>query len=321
MHTLDELGQLFSERFSVNHFPDEPHGLYEPNNYFLSIGGKRIRPLLVLMANELFGDIHEDSWKVATALELMHNFTLIHDDIMDDAPVRRGKATVHELYGASTAILAGDVMLIRAYQYLNQIDISYLRVINEIFNLTSTEICEGQQYDMAFEERSDVSLDEYFKMISLKTSVLLAASLKMGSIIGGASVRNQEHLYQFGLNLGIAFQIQDDYLDCFGDPEKFGKMIGGDIKKNKKTFLAIHLQNVADNTEKQELLQLQSATEQLKVERTLAIMRNNGVDKWAWNLKQEYFNKAMYHLEEIAVIATRKEELKYLAEFLISREH
>ena len=178
------------------------------------------------MGNELFDEIHPDSFELATAIELFHNFTLIHDDIMDEAPLRRGMETVHMKYGLSTALLAGDVMLIKAYDYLNKIQPQYLHRIIHLFNKTAREVCEGQQMDMDFEQSSSVSLDDYINMISLKTSVLLAASLEMGAIIGGASEGNCKHLYEFGKNLGIAFQVQDDYLDAFGDPEKFGKDVG-----------------------------------------------------------------------------------------------
>lgn len=321
MHSLEELGQLFLDRFSVDHFPASPASLYDPNRYFLSLGGKRIRPLLVVMGNELFDEIVPDAWAVATAIELFHNFSLIHDDIMDDAALRRGRETVHHKYGSNTALLAGDVMLVKAYDYLITIKPEYAAAIIGLFNRTAAEVCEGQQLDMDFEKRNDVSLDDYLHMIQLKTSVLLAASLKMGAIIGGASKRNQDHIYAFGLNLGIAFQIQDDYLDAFGDPTKFGKEVGGDIRQNKKTFLAIHTLEVANEAQRLELQALAANNPADKVEKTLAIMKDCGVDNWAWQLKQQYFEKALFHLEEIAVVSSRKQALSELAQFLIQRDH
>jgi geranylgeranyl diphosphate synthase type II len=321
MHSLDELSQLFTEKFAVDHFPLTPSSLYEPNRYFLNLGGKRIRPLLVLMGNELVDDIHDDSWLVATAVELFHNFSLIHDDIMDEAPLRRGQETVHSKYGPNTALLAGDVMLVKAYDYLINVKQDYAKQIITLFNRTAAEVCEGQQIDMDFEKRPDVSLDEYLHMIQLKTSVLLAASLKMGSIIGGASRYNQDHLYQFGLNLGTAFQVQDDYLDAFGDPLKFGKEVGGDIRQNKKTFLAIHTWEVAEKSQRARLSELALSNDASKVSEVLAIMKECGVDEWARQLKEEYYKKAMFHLEEIAVMSKRKVALSELAQFLLQREH
>src|SRR5215471_10959083 len=232
MHSFEELSAEFKKKFEVNHFPELPATLYDSCDYFLGIGGKRIRPVMCLMGNELFDEINPDTWQVATAIELFHNFTLIHDDIMDKAPLRRGSETVHAKFGESTALLAGDVMLVVAYDYLNKIENTYIHSVISLFNKTAKEVCEGQQLDMDFERAEDVGLGDYLHMIELKTSVLLAASLKLGSILGGASQRNQNLLYEFGKKLGIAFQIQDDYLDAFGDPKKFGKQTGGDIKSN-----------------------------------------------------------------------------------------
>src|SRR5574343_937155 len=245
MFSFKDLSAAFSQRFNHSQFPSTPASLYEPCNYFLTIGGKRIRPILVLMGNELVDDIKEDAWHAAFAIELFHNFTLIHDDIMDAAALRRGMQTVHHKYGQNTAILAGDVMLVTAYEYLNLLHRDVSRPVTALFNKTAAEVCEGQQLDIDFEQQPDVQLEAYIEMIRLKTSVLIAAALKMGAIIGGAGKGNQEHLYAFGENLGSAFQVQDDYLDAFGDPEKFGKEVGGDIRQNKKTFLAIHTMEVA----------------------------------------------------------------------------
>jgi geranylgeranyl diphosphate synthase, type II len=321
MHTFEELSKLFTERFSNEHFPDEPKSLYEPNRYFLQLGGKRIRPVLCLMGNELFDEITADAWHVATAIELFHNFTLVHDDIMDNAPLRRGMPTIHEKYGESTALLAGDVMLVTAYDYLNKISIKNLSSIIGLFNKTAREVCEGQQLDMDFEKSDTVGFEEYLNMINLKTSVLLAASLKMGAILGGALERNQNLIYEFGRKLGLAFQVQDDYLDAFGDPEKFGKQVGGDIKANKKTFLWIHALETASNQQKQELEQLLKTNDEAKVERVLSIFKDCKVDEWARELKEKYMQEAFAHLEDIAVLSRRKEPLKQLALYLIQREN
>ncbi len=321
MHKFEELVIGFKKKFEVRHFPQEPASLYDPGEYFLGLGGKRIRPVMCLMGNELFADIGDDAYNVAIAIELFHNFTLVHDDIMDAAPLRRGMQTVHTKYNASTALLTGDVMMIVAYDYLNKISTQYLHRILNLFNRTAKEVCEGQQMDMDFEKQEDVSPADYIKMIELKTSVLLAASLQMGAILGGASEGNCGHLYQFGENLGIAFQIQDDYLDAFGDPAKFGKDVGGDIRQNKKTFLLIHALEVADEEQKMQLLQLMQDNPADKVEKVLDIFKVCNVAEWAKQLKQLYLDKALFHLEEVAVLSARKKPLKELAAFLIQREY
>jgi geranylgeranyl diphosphate synthase type II len=321
MHTFEELSKQFVEKFEVEHFPATPATLYDPNRYFLQLGGKRVRPISCVMGNELFETINNDAWPVANAIELFHNFTLIHDDIMDNAPLRRGMQTVHEKYGHSTALLAGDVMLVRAYDYLNTISTTYLKRIIYLFNKTAKEVCEGQQLDMDFEKQKDVPFDAYLHMINLKTSVLLAASLQMGAILGGASERNQQLIYEFGRKLGLAFQVQDDYLDAFGDPEKFGKQIGGDIKANKKTFLLIHALQEASDNDKASLAELLNSHRDDKVQLVLEVYKNCKVDEWATSLKENFLKEALAHLEDIAVVSKRKEPLKQLALFLIQREH
>lgn len=320
MYSFKELVTKFSEGFAATHFSNEPASLYNPCNYFLTIGGKRIRPILCLMGNELFNEIDNDAYQLATAVELFHNFTLIHDDIMDAAALRRGMETVHTKYNPNTAILAGDVMMIRSYEYINKMNGPYLQRILRIFNTTAKEVCEGQQLDMDFEKQVDVNLDQYINMITLKTSVLLAASLEMGAIIGGASEGNCRHLYEFGKNLGIAFQIQDDYLDAFGDPEKFGKEVGGDIRQNKKTFLLLHTLEVAPEEQRKQLFQLMKDQSTDKVQKVLAIYKACGVDAWANTLKEHYLTIALKHLEDIAVVSLRKKPLKELADFLIQRD-
>lgn len=321
MQTFEQLSIQFTEYFKQEHFPKEPASLYDPNRYFLELGGKRVRPILCLMGNELFDNILPDAWNVSTAIELFHNFTLVHDDIMDRAPLRRGMKTVHEQYGESTALLSGDVMLVMAYEYLRKVSPKYLVRILGIFNKTAREVCEGQQIDMDFEKRDNVGFEEYENMISLKTSVLLAASLQMGAILGGASERNQQLLYEFGRKVGLAFQVQDDYLDAYGDPQKFGKQVGGDIKSNKKTFLLIRALEAANPAQNEKLQQLLSSDGEGKVSEVLDIFNQCGVDDWARHLKESYMQQALEHLEDVAVVTARKEPLKELAFYLLQREH
>lgn len=320
MHSFEDLSRQFTEQFNKDHFPQQPSSLYEPNRYFLQLGGKRIRPVLALMGNELFDEINKDAWHVATAIELFHNFTLIHDDIMDKAPLRRGMQTVHEKFGSNTALLAGDVMLVAAYDHLNKISGKYIFSIINLFNKTAREVCEGQQLDMDFESTTAIQYYQYLKMINLKTSVLLAASLKMGSIIGGAGERNQNLIYEFGRKIGLAFQVQDDYLDVFGNPAKFGKQVGGDIKANKKTFLLIHALETASAEEKKKIEDLMKGNNAGKVEAMISIFKNCRVDEWAKELREKYLQEAFTHLDDIAVLSKRKEALKELAVFLIQRD-
>jgi len=320
MHDFKELVAEFGTRFGVAQFPAAPASLYEPGEYFLSIGGKRIRPILCVLGNELFSEITEDAWSLATAIELFHNFTLIHDDMMDAAALRRSMQTVHTKYGDNTALLTGDVMLIRAYEKLQTINPAYLPKILSLFNTTAREVCEGQQLDMDFEKMPSVTLDAYIHMITLKTSVLLAASLEMGAILGGATPGNCKHLYEFGKNLGIAFQIQDDYLDAFGDPEKFGKEVGGDIRQNKKTFLLLYALEVATPDQRAKLNSLLASNGPDKVPQVMDIFKACNVDAWSIELKEKYLQMALANLEDIAVTSTRKTALLSLANYLMQRE-
>ncbi|GAO44591.1 polyprenyl synthetase family protein [Flavihumibacter petaseus] len=321
MHSFDELLLAFSEHFKQSHFPAGTPTLYGPANYFLEMGGKRIRPVCVLMGNELFDTILPDSWMVATAIELFHNFTLIHDDIMDKAPLRRGMETVHTRYGEPTALLSGDVMLVAAYDYLNKVKAPSFHRIIRIFNQTARQVCEGQQLDMDFEKLDRVSLEDYLQMITLKTSVLLAASLQLGAVLGGAGEGNQQHIYTFGKHLGISFQIQDDYLDAFGDPVRFGKQVGGDILSNKKTFLLIRALETADAGQQQQLRELLKSDPPDKVEQVLEIYRACGVHEWALDLKTQYLQSALQNLDDIAVVSKRKAPLEALARFLVQRDY
>jgi len=318
MQSFETLSKEFAEKFDTRHFPEQPASLYEPNEYFLGLGGKRVRPVLCLMGNELFDEIIPDAWHAATAIELFHNFTLIHDDIMDKAPLRRGKQTIHTKYNDSTALLAGDVMLVRAYEYLNRISSAYLSKVLSLFNRTAIEVCEGQQMDMDYESQNNVNVNDYLRMIELKTSVALAASLKVGGLLGGGGERNQNLLYEFGKKLGIAFQVQDDYLDAFGDKNKTGKQVGGDILANKKTFLLIHAMGSASH--KKELEQLIKTNSDNKIEKVLAVYKDCKADEWAIQLKNKYFDEALSHLEDIAVLSKRKEPLRELALFLVQRD-
>ena len=318
MQSFETLSRQFAEKFDTRHFPEHPASLYEPNEYFLKLGGKRVRPVLCLMGNELFDEIIPDAWHAATAIELFHNFTLIHDDIMDKAPLRRGKPTVHTKYNDSTALLAGDVMLVRAYEYLNKISSAYLSRVLSLFNRTAIEVCEGQQMDMDYESQTNVNMNDYLRMIELKTSVALAASLKVGGLLGGGGERNQNLLYEFGKKLGIAFQLQDDYLDAFGDKNKTGKQVGGDILANKKTFLLIQAMESASH--KKELEQLIRTNPDNKIEKVVAVYKDCKADEWALQLKNKYFDEALNHLEDIAVLSKRKEPLRELALFLVQRD-
>jgi geranylgeranyl diphosphate synthase type II len=319
MHPFQELIEKFNQDFDTTHFPSQPASLYEPSEYFLKIGGKRIRPVLCLLGNELFSDLHPDAFLAAKAVELFHNFSLVHDDMMDEANLRRGQPTVHTKYDANTALLVGDIMVIRAYEYLQPIQSNHLSKILGLFNQTAREVCEGQQLDMDYAKRSTVSLEEYIHMITLKTSVLLAASLQMGAIIGGAGEHNCSHLYEFGKKLGIAFQIQDDYLDAFGDAAVFGKDAGGDIKQNKKTFLLIRALETANPEQLKALNALLTSDPADKVEQVLAIFKACKVDAWAEALKQKYMQEALAHIEAIAVVEARKKPLIDLANYLMNR--
>jgi len=320
MYSFTELLRIFEEKFNKRHFPEHTETLYDPAQYILGIGGKRVRPVAVLMGNELFAEINPDAYHVATAIELFHNFSLIHDDIMDKAPLRRGMETVHTKYGESTALLAGDVMLVQAYDSVSKIKVDYLHKVLYHFNRTAKQVCEGQQLDMDFEKRETISFEEYLNMITLKTSVLLAASLQLGTILGGAREGNQKLVYEFGKNLGIAFQIQDDYLDAFGDPSLVGKQTGGDIIANKKTFLAIRALETGTASQQNELKRLMSLNSPDKVEKVLQLFKDCKADTWANELKETYFKTALTHLEEVAVLSVRKQPLIELAEYLIKRD-
>lgn len=301
--------------------PAEPAGLYEPIRYAMASGGKRLRPMLALMAADLFGGKEEDVLPAAMALEMFHNFTLLHDDLMDGAPVRRGRPTVYKQYGDNTAILSGDQMLIEAYRLIAEVPTHTLSRVLPLFTQMATEICEGQQYDMDFEQRSDVTIPEYMTMIRLKTSVLLGTALHIGALIAGASEADQEAIYSFGVNLGLAFQIQDDMLDCWGDPATFGKRVGGDIVDNKKSLamlLALH------NASTDQLARLHEAIaitdEEEKITAVLAIYEEIGVRRMLEAEIADYTQRALSDLGRIALPDERKQPLRAIAEKLSSRQ-
>ena len=314
--------KLIEQKIAELSIDKAPAQLYEPLRYILSIGGKRLRPQLIFIANALFEENIEDCAYAALAVELFHNFTLIHDDIMDNAPLRRGHQTVHEKWNPNTAILSGDTMLVVAFAQINKIQSTRIREIYDVFNSTAIEVCEGQQFDMNYEQQNDVSIADYLEMIRLKTSVLLAGSLKIGAILGNASTENGEKIYRFGENLGMGFQLMDDYLDVYGDPLKFGKQIGGDIISNKKTFLLLSALDKASAKDKVELLQwiaAENPDNAEKVQAVTAIYSRNGIDQLSLAKMQEYYSAAYLLLDEIQVPAHKKSDLKNFADLLTKR--
>ena len=327
MRPIQEYQILFKEYLLKNTFSQQPKELYEPVNYILSIGGKRLRPLLALMGCELFSDKIERALPAAMAVEIFHNFSLLHDDIMDAAPLRRGQPTVHTKYNINTGILSGDVMLIWAYRFLMNLDFSdepidtqkQIQLVH-IFNKMATEVCEGQQMDMNFETRDNVTIPEYIRMIEFKTSVLIAAAFQMGAIIGGGTEGNANHLYAFGRNIGIAFQIQDDILDSFGDPLKFGKKVGGDIVQNKKTLLVLKALELANETQKIDLQRLMTTTtddEATKIEAVKSIFEATGARRFAELEMENYLNIAFKNLEDTPLSIEKKNYMRQFANDLM----
>lgn len=300
----------------------KPVQLYEPVKYILGLGGKRLRPVLTLLTCDYFGTDYRKAMNAALALELFHNFSLIHDDIMDNAPLRRGQQTVHEKWDVNTGILSGDSMLILAYQLFESYEPLMFRELAKLFSKTAIEVCEGQQYDVDFESRDDVTLSEYIRMIDFKTAVLVGAAMKMGAIVAGASDNSKEEIYQFGRSLGIAFQLQDDYLDAFGDPETFGKRVGGDIIANKKTFLYLTALEKSDPRDAGSLRHLYSvypsdATE--KVETVKAIFQTSGAADATIKEIANYTDKATAVLDRIDLSEEKKQGLREFASYLMNR--
>ncbi|WP_099372091.1 polyprenyl synthetase family protein [Sphingobacterium sp. 1.A.5] len=316
-------GKLIAEYIQNTEYPKQPADLYDPIKYILSLSGKRIRPVLVLMGAKLFGKENlQEVVPASIAIEYFHNFSLIHDDIMDRAPLRRGKATVHQKWNDNVAILSGDALLVKAYQELGKSPSAHIPDLLSVFNKVALEVCEGQQYDMDFEKKSNVSEDDYLNMIKLKTSVLLGGALQMGAILANADQQQQELIYDFGVNLGIAFQLQDDYLDVYGNPETFGKQVGGDILCNKKTILRIKTEQLLDEESKEEfqkLIDLDTIEDADKVSRMKNLYAKFEVDKYAEDIKSRYMELAYNKLDSIAVSEAQKAELRMLADTLMHR--
>ncbi|GHE43429.1 polyprenyl synthetase family protein [Sphingobacterium griseoflavum] len=316
--------KIFQSYIEQSQFPTAPSNLYDPIRYILSLSGKRIRPMLVSMGTALFDEKQvEASLPASTAIEYFHNFSLIHDDIMDKAPLRRGKQTVHQKWNDSVAILSGDALLVKAYEELAKCPADKMVPLLQLFNRTALAVCEGQQYDMDFEIRPDVSEDEYIEMIRLKTSVLLGCALQMGAIIGGAGKDEQELLYDFGVNLGIAFQLQDDLLDVYGDPNTFGKQVGGDILSNKKTILFIQLQKKLQGNDLQlfeHLLACDVQQEPDKVAKMQTLYAKYDIQNIGLALKEEFTALAYDRLRAISVEESKKDQLFSLADALMHRQ-
>lgn len=323
MKTADELLQLINRYLDSLPYDRKPASLYAPIKYVLSMGGKRIRPTLMLLAYNLFKDDPEKILSSACALETYHNYTLLHDDLMDNADVRRGQPTVHKKWNANLAVLSGDSMLVLAYQRMTECD-SHLAEVLRLFTETALEIGEGQQMDMEFETRNDVREEEYIEMIRLKTSVLLACAMKIGALLADAPADDADNLYRFGEKIGLAFQLQDDYLDVYGDPAVFGKAIGGDIVSNKKTYMLINAFNRADNAQRDELERWIRATDfdrQEKVKAVTGLYDEMGIDRLAQQKIAGYFNESKTYLDRVGVSDERKSELMRYAQRMMKRRY
>lgn len=322
MQSFKQLLDFVEKEIKNLNYDAEPVHLYEPIKYILSIGGKRIRPVFTLMACNLFSDKPEKALQAAMALETFHNFTLLHDDIMDNASMRRNQPTVHNKWNNNIAILSGDAMCIKAYEHLAKVDSKYLKAAFEIFNRTALEVCEGQQFDMDFESREDVTIDEYLRMIELKTSVLIAACFKTGAIIGDASEKDAELLYEFGKNIGLAFQLQDDLLDVYGDSDTFGKKIGGDIISNKKTFLLISALNLAKGEIKEKLdyfLNENNNNSLAKIAGVTEIYNQLGIKELSEKQMKNYFEQAFIFIGRLSVSLEKTKEIRQVIEKLKNR--
>ena len=319
MQTLSQLSVIIEAELGKIVYPKTPQKLYQPIDYVMGLGGKRMRPILLLMAHQLFDENIEKAISPALGIEIFHNFTLLHDDIMDNASIRRGKQTVHEKWNKNAAILSGDTMLVQAYQLLSNVDKSIVKELITVFSKAATEVCEGQQWDMDFEIQQEVTLQEYLKMIEYKTAVLLAVSLQIGGITANTSKENQNNLYHFGLNMGIAFQLKDDFLDVFGDLDEFGKQIGGDIIANKKTFLYLKALQLADESQKQKLHNFFNTNEDLeeKVIQVKAIFTDLDIPKKTKEMMRAYYIKAIRYLD--AIYSDNKAPLIDFSEKLMDR--
>ena len=322
MHSIQQYQEFVLEFLNAQQQEREPKNLYEPIRYILGLGGKKMRPVLTLMSAEIFDVDYVKALPAALAVEVFHNFSLVHDDIMDDAPLRRGNITVHEKWNINTGILSGDAMLILAYQYFEQYEPFIFRELAKLFSKTALEVCEGQQWDVDFETRTDVTIPEYLKMIEYKTAVLVAAAMKMGAIVAETSAENGDLIYDFGLNLGLAFQLQDDYLDAFGNPATFGKQIGGDIIENKKTYLYLKAIEFASAEEKAKLLQLFSVSLEenaTKIEEVKTIFNVTGATKATQQAIQDYTLMAFATLDKMNISSEKKSMLRSFGENLMNR--
>ena len=323
MHSITQLQAIIHQAIAGSQYPESPKELYEPISYLMQLGGKRLRPVSLLMACNLFSDDISKAVKPAMAIEVFHNFTLMHDDIMDNAPLRRGKPTVQHRWNNNVAILSGDVMLVEAYKLVMQVESAILPEVLAVFNDTAVGVCEGQQIDMNFETLDNVAEADYLNMIQLKTAVLLGAALKIGALVGGASKSDASLLYEFGINLGLAFQLHDDILDVYGDPEKFGKQVGGDITANKKTFMLIKAKELAPSETRQKLLSWIDSPDnsQQKVAAVTAIYDQLNVRQLAEQKMAVYADRALECLKSVGVAEHRKEVLNSFATALLIREH
>jgi geranylgeranyl diphosphate synthase type II len=323
MQSIGHYQQIITSYFQSASIEKEPLNLYQPIQYILSLGGKRMRPVLTLMAAEVFNGNCQQALPAAIAVEMFHNFSLVHDDIMDDAPLRRGNETVHEKWNVNTGILSGDAMLILAYRYFECYEPAVFQALSKVFSKTALEVCEGQQWDVDFEERKDVSIPEYLKMIEYKTAVLVGAAMKMGAIVAGASTENCDAIYNFGLNLGVAFQLQDDYLDAFGDPETFGKQVGGDIIENKKTYLYLKALEHAEEDQKMLLFAEYSKHPEETIEKIKAVKEifvATGADAATKEAIEEYTYKAFTTLDNMDIDSEKKQALKHFGQKLMQRK-
>jgi geranylgeranyl diphosphate synthase, type II len=319
MQNIEYYQDLIESHIRNNPFQGSPAGLYEPVNYLMGLGGKRMRPVLLLMATELFGKPAEEAIEAALAIEVFHNFTLAHDDIMDEAPLRRGQETMHTKFGTNTAILGGDLMLIKAYELLTKgVPNDLHQDVLQMFSKTAIEICEGQQMDMEFETRYDLELDEYIQMIRLKTAVLLGASMYIGAIIGGAMKNEAEALYEFAVNLGIAFQIKDDFLDTYGDGDLVGKKIGGDILRKKKTFLWLTCRKYATQQDIQIMDDFDSSDEELYIRTITDLYSKYEVKTRTESAQNEWYQKALHYLDGLQHEGSRH-QLYNFADMLMNR--
>ncbi len=320
---LSKYQESFLTYLQEQDFNREPFNLYAPVDYILQLGGKRLRPILTLIACDIFSQEYIKALPAAIAVETFHNFTLVHDDIMDEAPLRRGQKTVHEKWDTNTGILSGDAMLILAYQYFENYEPVVFQKLAKLFSKTALEVCDGQQLDVDFETRNNVSINEYIKMISLKTSVLVGAALKMGAIVAEAEEEQANYLYDFGLNLGIAFQLQDDYLDTFGNPETFGKQIGGDIIENKKTYLYLKALEVAKKEDQEKLVFFYSKKlkdNSAKITEVTSIFKQNDIPKLTQDLIKHYTEKSFEFLTVLNISENAKKSLQEFGENLMFRK-